>query len=56
MRYLVTLIHPMSDIHFVLEQGEFTDKEIERINEAWGKSLAIQVSLWTHPYVKDGDW
>lgn len=56
MRYLVTLIHPMSDVRFVLEDGDFDADEIDRIDEAWGKSLALQVALWTHPYVEEGDW
>lgn len=56
MRYLVTLIHPMSNIRFVLERGDFEGEEITRIEDAWGKSLALQVALWTHPYTKDQDW
>lgn len=56
MRYLVTLINPMSRIRFVLERGDFEKDTITRIEEAWGKSLALQVALWTYPYTKDGDW
>lgn len=56
MRYLVTLIQPMSNIGFVLDRGDFGDDEIERIEAAWAKSLALQVALWTYPYVEDGDW
>lgn len=56
LRYLVTLIHPMSNIRFVLESSDFDDEEIDRIHEAWGKSLAIQVALWTRPYVAEEDW
>lgn len=55
MRYLVTLIHPVSNIRFVLERGDF-EEEITRIEDAWGKSLALQVALWTYPYTKNGDW
>lgn len=56
MRYLVTLIHPMANIRFVLERGDFEAEEIAQIEEAWGKSLALQVALWTYPYTNDGDW
>lgn len=56
MVYLVTLIHPISDVRFALERADFDDRAIEQINDAWGKSLALQVALWTRPYVREGDW
>jgi hypothetical protein len=26
------------------------------MHQAWIKSVLLQVTLWSHPYVKDGDF
>lgn len=31
-------------------------EEVERMYAAWVKSCLVQVTLWSHPYVKDGDF
>lgn len=42
----------MSCIRFVRERGNF-EEGITRIEDAWGKSLALQVALWTYPVFID---
>jgi hypothetical protein len=30
--------------------------DAEKMNQAWLKSLLLQIALWSVPYVKEGDW
>ena len=30
--------------------------EVERMHQAWGKSVLLSLALWARPYVKDGLW
>lgn len=30
--------------------------DVDRMHAAWVKSCLLQVTLWSHPYVKDGDF
>jgi hypothetical protein len=29
---------------------------VEAMHAAWVKSCLLQLTLWSHPYVKDGDF
>jgi hypothetical protein len=40
---------------FPAKKGHSAD-EIDRLHAAWLKSCLLQVTLWSHPYVKDGDF
>lgn len=31
-------------------------EEVEKMHEAWRKAVLLQVILWSHPYVTDGDF
>ncbi len=31
-------------------------KDVERMHQAWIKSVMLQVILWSHPYVRDGEF
>ena len=31
-------------------------EQVERMHAAWVKSCLLQVTLWSHPYIKDGDF
>lgn len=55
-RYLTALIAPMSAIRPFLARGGHGPEEVDRMHQAWTKSLALQVALWSHPYLRDGDW
>src|SRR5207245_2301870 len=55
-RYLTAFIYPMSQIRpFLSRKGQTADK-VEKMLQAWTKSLVLQVALWSYPYVTDGDW
>ena len=30
--------------------------EVERMHQAWAKSVLLSLALWARPYVKDGLW
>ncbi len=40
---------------FLAGKGHSPD-DVDRMHAAWLKSCLLQVTLWSHPYVKDGDF
>jgi hypothetical protein len=56
-RDLFALIFPVTFTlrPFLAKKGHSAD-EVERMHAAWVKSCLLQVTLWSHPYVKDGDF
>lgn len=56
-RYLPITLYPMmtSLRPFIVEAG-VDAAGAERLADAWTKSLVLQATLWSHPYVADGDW
>jgi hypothetical protein len=56
-RYLPALIYPITATlkPFLANSGRTAD-EVEKMHQAWVKSVLLQVILWSHPYVKDGDF
>lgn len=55
-RYLVALIYPMSTIRHLLAAKGHDPDEVDRMHQAWMKALVLHVALWSHAYVKEGDW
>jgi hypothetical protein len=56
-RYLVPLIFPITYTlkPFLAKQGH--DAEVvEAMYNAWVKSCLLQITLWSYPYVKEGDF
>jgi hypothetical protein len=62
-----TDIVPFRDLFLLIFPVTFTLKpflgarghgpqEVEKMYQAWVKSCLLQVTLWSHPYVKDGDF
>ncbi len=56
-RYLVPLISPLTATlkPFLANRGHAPD-EVEKMQQAWLKSLLLQVTLWSQPYIKEGDF
>jgi len=56
-RYLAPLIVPItfSLKPFLANKGHSIE-EIEKMHSAWIKSCVLQITLWSYPYVKDGDF
>jgi hypothetical protein len=56
-RYLFPLIFPVTHTlkPFLAKKGHSAE-EVEKMHAAWVKSCLLQLTLWSHPYVKDGDF
>lgn len=56
-RYLPTLIAPivLTLKPFLAAKGHSAE-EVERMHQAWLKSVILQVTLWSRPYIQDGDF
>lgn len=56
-RDLFLLIYPVTATlkPFLAKHGHAPDV-VERMHQAWVKSCLLQVTLWSHPFVKDGDF
>lgn len=56
-RDLFALIFPVTFTlrPFLAKKGH-SSEEVDQMYAAWVKSCLLQVTLWSHPYVKDGDF
>ena len=56
-RHLVALLYPITHTlrPFLAKKGHDAET-VEKMHQAWVKSVLLQVILWSHPYVKDGDF
>jgi Protoglobin len=56
-RYLFLLLFPVTFTlkPFLAKKGHSAE-EVEKMYAAWVKSCLLQLTLWSHPYVKDGDF
>lgn len=57
LRYLIAFIYPITATikPFLAKKGHSPD-EVDKMHQAWFKSLTLQVALWSYPYAKDGDF
>lgn len=57
LRYLVAFIYPITaTIRPFLEKKGHSAEDVDKMHQAWFKSLVMQVALWSIPYAKEGDW
>jgi hypothetical protein len=56
-RNLFALVFPVTFTlkSFLAKKGH-SSEEVDKMYAAWIKSCILQVTLWSHPYVKDGDF
>lgn len=56
-RYLPALLYPITWTlkPFLAKKGHGAE-DVENMHQAWIKSVLLQVILWSHPYVKDGEF
>lgn len=54
LRYMIAFIYPITATikPFLAKKGHSAD-EIEKMYQAWFKSIVLQVTLWCYPYAKD---
>lgn len=56
-RYLVAFIYPITaTIRPFLTKKGHSPEEVEKMHQAWFKSVVMQVALWSVPYVREGDF
>lgn len=56
-RYLPALVYPITaTLKPFLEKGGHSPAEVERMHQAWIKSVLLQAILWSYPYVRDGEF
>jgi hypothetical protein len=57
LRYVLALLVPITTtLKPFLADGGATPDEVEAMHQAWVKAVLLQVILWSHPYVRDGDF
>ena len=56
-RHLFLLAFPVTHTltPFLARKGHSAE-DVEKMHAAWVKSCLLQLTLWSHPYVKDGDF
>ncbi len=57
LRYLIAFIYPITATlkPFLAKKGH-SPEEVEKMHQAWFKSVTLQVALWSYPYAKEGDF
>lgn len=56
-RDLFALVFPVTfTLKPFLAEGGHAAAEVDAMHAAWVKSCLLQVTLWSHPYIKDGDF
>lgn len=56
-RHLFALVFPVTfTLRPFLAKGGHSPEDVEKMYLAWVKSCLLQVTLWSHPYVRDGDF
>jgi hypothetical protein len=57
LRYVLALLVPITTtLKPFLAEGGAAPEEVEAMHQAWVKAVLLQVILWSHPYVRDGDF
>ena len=56
-RYLVAFVYPITATikPFLANKGHSAE-DVDKMYQAWFKSVVLQVTLWTYPYTKTGDY
>jgi Protoglobin len=57
LRYLLALLVPVTTtLRPFLAKGATSPEEVEAMHAAWVKAVLLQLILWSHPYVREGDF
>jgi Protoglobin len=56
LRYVIAFVYPITATikPFLANEGH-DPQEVDKMHDAWFKSVVMQVALWAHPYAKDGE-
>jgi Protoglobin len=57
LRYVLALLVPITTtLKPFLADGGASPDDVEAMHQAWVKAVLLQLILWSHPYVRDGDF
>ncbi len=57
LRYILALLVPVTTtLKPFLAKGGAAPDQVEAMHQAWVKAVLLQLILWSHPYVRDGDF
>lgn len=57
LRYVIAFVYPITaTIRPFLANKGHPAEEVEKMHQAWFKAVVLQVTLWSQPYVKEGDF
>ena len=57
LRYTIAFIYPITaTIRPFLEKKGHPKEQVDRMHDAWFKSVVLQVVLWSRPYTPDDDY
>lgn len=57
LRYMIAFIYPITaTIRPFLAARGHSAEEVDNMHQAWFKSVVLQVTLWSQPYAKEGDF
>ena len=57
LRYLIAFIVPITaTIKGFLQKKGHSAEDVERMHQAWFKAITLTVTLWSYPYVREGDF
>lgn len=57
LRYMIAFVYPITaTIKPFLDKGGRPAGEVGKMHDAWFKSVTLQVTLWSLPYAKEGDF
>jgi hypothetical protein len=56
LRYIIAFVYPITaTIKPFLANAGHGSEEVDKMHDAWFKSVVMQVALWAYPYVKEGE-
>jgi hypothetical protein len=57
LRYVIALIYPITaTLRPFLEKRGHDRKDVDAMQDAWRKSVILQIALWAQPYVSNEDY
>ena len=56
-RYLLALLYPITTtLKPFVAKKRHSAEDVQKMHQAWLKSVLLQVILWSQPYIKDGEF
>ena len=57
LRYVIAFIYPITTtIRDFLDNSDHSAEKVDAMYHAWFKSVVLQVTIWSYPYVHEEDW